>query len=272
MDLGKLGALAVCVLTLVACGDSGGGGGGLTGGDGVRVQGVQPATFARAINKGEQVPLPSFALAFSGDLSGLQGKQLFLAIEDPGGLIAGQLQMTGIGTSTVAVGGSGATMPTAGEFTGTLTFHVCYDAGCATELPGSPSVSRYTIDVAAGFVLEASVVELTVGRGADPSPLELHATLPVGATDLAIVSSSCKWDYLDPASFDFGGPCLNGLLGNTRREYPEPGGTAIIRVDPGPIAVAGTYEMFLDLESVTDFAHGRRRYTAAATIRYIVTP
>lgn len=133
-------ALFVSVL-LAACG--GGGGGGGDGDDS-----PDPAVRFSPNKIVVSGPTGSFGFGVTATLvnpKDFTNENLYVVIEDPQQVLQPTVGLHVIDSRTVLVDLFTSFTATAGHYQGDLTVHLCKDAGCTAEFPGSPVKLPYDI-------------------------------------------------------------------------------------------------------------------------------
>ncbi len=234
--------LAAAILTLTACG--GGGDGGPAPAPiaptppapapvAVSLTNPQPATLTADINAGETTPAATLSASLVGDLNALAGRTLFVVVEDPAQLYASTATLS---VDTVARVGrialTGRAQTTAANRSGTLRVLVCLDAGCATQLGGSPLSFPYRVTIHPGLVLPETV-DIALDFGTLPTPREVPFTLPFGVVAgdeaLRLVAQGSTNVFADPGRPGF----FSTLVPTT---VDRPGSKLVVRprlVPPG---------------------------------------
>ena len=137
-----------------------------------------PASITAELPNGAYMPDAYLSGWVSGDLAALNGRTLYLIVEDPYGLYQpGALNPFRSGTS-VSVTLYGAPQLVGGLKTGELKIHACLDPQCATRLAGSPLIIPFNVNVGDGVVLDTHAVQATGAAYEIPASASVQVTLP----------------------------------------------------------------------------------------------
>lgn len=159
------GAVAVAVgLSLVACG---GGGGGADGGGGSSLPNIalrsNGGLYATNVTVGSTLPAQSVGGTASGDANSLNGRTVYVVVEDPAELFApaGHTVRVDGATGNFTVTLQGRVINFTGRRAGTFQVRACLDAQCTTQLTGSPLVYPYEVVSAEPLTVSSNVIRLT---------------------------------------------------------------------------------------------------------------
>lgn len=128
--------------------------------------------------------IPSFAVQADvvGDLQSLNGRTIFVIVEDPDGLVqSASLQQPLQTTATLSVE-TKQPGPKKGRYVNRLRIRVCFDASCSQEMAGSPISIPYDITVLQGFIVGDGqpIVIRSSASSSVSTVLDLPVTLPDG--------------------------------------------------------------------------------------------
>lgn len=265
----KRAFLAVALATLMAA--CGGGGGDGDGGAGPSVQG--PTTFGgvsvslssappvqATLFEGTSMQSVSLEVGASGDIDSLNGKTIFVIVEDPASLFEGlpfvSLREAPPG-AFLRLGGRKLDVP--GHFQGDLKIHACLDAGCSSELAGSPMAVPFDVTVLPGLTLDRQAISVTVPFGQIPPVQTVSAGLP---------SSLISWGARDTSPFE---PRLPGA--SMRVSNGDDGGSVgTVSLELG-LARPGTYALSALVFTNATAANGiPLHFEKTVTVTYTVTP
>lgn len=181
-------ALGLCLATgLAACGGSSdsGGGPGDGGTSGVTITLLSPTMIQTQVV--ETVPLYNHTITgrVSGDLQSLDGKTIYVQIEDPAGLFQPTASIAAASPDTYYLRLQGRPLSPAGHLTGTLKIHVSLDAAGTQPLGGSPLQIPFDITVVPGIVPESEAITVEAPFGTAPVVRDIQVTTldsaPLGA-------------------------------------------------------------------------------------------
>lgn len=245
------------LVALVACGGGGGGGGTPDASTAVTVTLLSPTQpYTATVPSRRSTPDLTLVGQASGDLSTLNGRTLWVIVEDAAGLFDPQA-FTSVdartGTATIRLFGKQLTV--AGHFTGTLRVLVCLDATCQSQLKGSPLTLPYDVTVLPGLAVSTHAVAVTARFGDQPPQGALTLALPPNASApslIALTLSGPAPGNFFSASSAFSGPdtatvtldfvrgvpgVYNGHLGVLVDGYSEQVGvTLTVQDDPTLVA------------------------------------
>jgi hypothetical protein len=223
------GLLLVCLLA--ACGGGGGGGGGSA--SGVEFSALSASRTSFEVAEGASVPDLGLSAQVSGNLASLDGKTLYVLIDDPLGLFAVTSGVTfNATTGRAAIVLSGLQQTVAGRRSGRLGVRVCLDAACQNAL----TPAGYGIDVA-----------VTVRSGLRTSPAQQVFRVPFGTLPTPALVRVTVPEGRDPADYSAGivaGP-IGEVFDLTRQGVP---GAEGVLVAPRLMPV-GRYERRLEISA-----------------------
>jgi hypothetical protein len=180
----------VASLSLAGCG----GGGGASDGVDVRISAHSPSILEAHAFEGMGYSV-SLNAQLAGDLSDLDGKQLYLFVEVSGDVLQGQPEVlvTDDGSAVVSVGSALDESTAAGVHEGTVRISACLDSACNSQLGNSPLTVPYKVTIEPGLRLSTQAVERDVTFGTKPPAGRVSIELPRGATE---------WSVSDSTSYD----------------------------------------------------------------------
>jgi hypothetical protein len=168
----KLSAVVLSAAALVS-GCGGGGGGGST----VSTVTVSAPSSMPVIASTKLVDDYYDDIEFSGMISGnldsLNGKSVFVLVEDPANLFQAEgyliIQRLASG-STYTLKLKGKQLKAVGHFTGNVRVRACLDAACTQPIAGTPLLLPYNVKVEAGLTVSRNEINMTVPFGTVPAP------------------------------------------------------------------------------------------------------
>ena len=244
----------VLATALAACGGSSGsqeapgGGGGTTG---VTIALVSPSIIKAQVV--ETLPMYGATITgrVSGDLQSLDGKTIYVQVEDPAGLYQPDASITAFSADTYGLRLQGRPVSPAGHLTGVLEINVSLDAAGAQPLGGSPLEIPYDVTVVPGIVPESDAITVEAAFGTAPVIRDIQVTT------------------LDGAPLD--AELVNGGTASWAPKVSVPDGSTI-RV-AFPAAPPGTYTYTLNALSTYPLASGwDYQLTKPIALTYVVTP
>ena len=193
------------VMLLAACGGGGGSGGGSGSGGGTGVPGASsgpasgvtvgaptPTSIAYVTVPNQQMANITLSGTVSGDLKSLDGKPLYVVVEDPDQLFRPDGASVGLDASatsgTYRLQLTGAIMTRSGQLKGNLRIFACLDARCAQPLGGTPLIVPYDVSVEGGIKLSRTEVNVKVPFGTVPATESVEITLPGHSTGWSAVT------------------------------------------------------------------------------------
>ena len=254
---------------VVGCGGGGGGdgGSGSVGNStasnnavpGVSVRSTTPPIAASAPVGMTYIPFNVSAMA-QGDLSKLVNSTIYVVMSGGGNAIPNPPQVQSITSDGVALLTLQAAAPTTvGITSGTLTFKVCMDAACQSQLSGSPFAVPYTLEAVRPLSAPSSAPPVQTAFGADVTA-DLPVTLP------GYVST---WSVRDLST----NPSASPVVATAASGSDSSTGIVHLRYLP---RIPGTYtsKFELDTEVPTDSPFGPAEYfpSQQITVTYTVMP
>lgn len=248
--LARAGALALVLHAATSCGGGGGDGGGAPASNfGVALTNVSPARADLDINAGEGAVV-QLRGTLVGDLSLLNGRTLFIIVEDPAGTFVPASTSIAVTGATGEITLSGPALNTTGTKSGTLRVSVCLDAQCSTRIRNTPVLVPYQVTVHPTLSVPPSVA-ITAPFGVQPAPLDVPITLPFGLnTAMFFPSVPVPWITLEVVR----------------------GPPAFLRVTAVAQPVGRVTYPPVTLQTVSMSSAGTRIQTQDFTITYEVTP
>lgn len=224
------GAGLLLVGLLAACGGGGGGGGSSSG---VEFSALAASRTSFEVAEGARLPDIGLTAQVSGNLATLDGKTLYVLIDDPLGLFAAASGVTfNAQTGRAGIALSGREQSTVGRRSGRLGVRVCLDAACQSSL----TPAGYGIDVA-----------VTVRSGLRTSPTQQFFRVPFGTLPGPALVRVTVPEGRDPADYSAG--IVAGASGEvfdlTRQQTP---GAEGVLVAPRLLPV-GRYERRLEVSA-----------------------
>lgn len=203
----RVAGSAMLALGLAACGGGGGGGGdsksadssGGSGGAGyttvaASIAGVTPSTIKSDYYEGAQpTSYTTFNGSAKGDLSVLNGKTLYVILEDPDGLFAPNPSAFVSGSSLTLNAVNQVKKP--GTYKGSLNIYACLDAGCTVRLGNVPYPIPYDVRVRSNLAFDANAsttIAATAAYSASGQTVSLKIRPPEGrpVSDLQFLYSN----------------------------------------------------------------------------------
>ncbi|MED5621844.1 hypothetical protein [Ideonella sp. BN130291] len=246
-------------LLLAACG---GGGGGSSGPSSVSVGRASPASISGEVMVNERIPSVHLTGTLSGDVESLQGKPLYVVVEDPASLFESTATLMvlrqGVGYS-YTLDLYPKPLPTAGHFTGNLRIHACLDNQCNQHLAGTPMAVPFDVTVLAGLTLSRNEVTLNVPFGTVPDPQ---------AIDVAVSKYSTGWVANNTTPYVYGVPKTTSVLPAQGMLLTAPQLT--LQWLPAP---PGTHEETVKVQAQAVLPDNRHlSYEQSIAVHYTVTP
>lgn len=277
----KLSAVVLSAVALV----SGCGGGG-SGGDS-RVSTVSTVTVSAPSSMpvitgtklvDEYYDDIEFSGMISGNLDSLNGKTVFVLVEDPANLFQaeGYLSTQRLASgSTYTLRLKGKQLKVAGHYTGNVRVRACLDAACTQPIAGTPLLLPYNVKVEAGLTVSRNEINVTVPFGTVPAP---------EMVDISYSSFGKGW-VANVSSPDDRGEMLEHRLsiGNTTYHYFYP--TLSVLPAKGTVLQDKQMQILIHPPKPGNYFHivkvsagatlpNRRQlsYEQTVTVRYNVTP
>lgn len=120
----------------------------------------------------------------AGDVNSLNGKTVYVVIEDPASLFESSAQLLFQKSSSgwnYALALRGKALRTPGQLSGNLTIHACLDAQCAVHLNGTPVAVPFNVKVLPGLVLSTTRIDVSVPFGTVPPEQRVDVALPANS-------------------------------------------------------------------------------------------
>lgn len=114
-----------------------------------------------------------FSGMISGNLDSLNGKTVFVLVEDPANLFQseGYLIIQRLASGSIyTLRLKGKQLKVAGHFTGNVRVRACLDAACTQPIAGTPLLLPYNVKVEAGLTVSRNEINVTVPFGTVPAP------------------------------------------------------------------------------------------------------
>ena len=147
------------------------------------VEAASPSVIAHTMFQGGKLPATRVRLPLDGDPQALWNEALYVAIEDPAGLLSpSSAAVVFDDEETLRVEFSGQAVQTAGVHTGEFRIHLCLDGACTRRLGNSPVVVPYNITVMKGVDISRRSIQLTATDGTPGLPVVLPITAVPGST------------------------------------------------------------------------------------------
>jgi hypothetical protein len=266
--LAKVHALLLAGLVLSACG--GGGGGGTDGG----TAGPPPANVFNQVSvsldrtepikqdliEGADMKTVAFSILASGDVGSLNGKTVYVVVEDPNALFSSSPGVDLLSNPYRAYVNlfPSAKKKAPGTFKGNLKIHACLDQNCSTEMAGSPLTLPYDVTIIAGLGLDRDSIAVSVPFGEVPAEQRVKVTLPKYLE---------YWTAKD-SSF-YAGSEYPMTVTSTTDPFTATG-VVSLALSPEP---PGTYSRTVKVETFTAQAGDMfRSFEKTVTVTYTVTP
>lgn len=199
-----------------------------------------------------------------GDLTTLNGRTLYISVEDPDGFVESAALQTSVSASGNVLQIEPKTFgPPPGRYTRGLRVFVCLDSACAQQLAGSPIAVPYDITVLQGLKINSNTLVSLASTPNTPTQVQVPITLPVGLRTYESPHSQAGEPWVEKGAIFFQ-PAIDWqiALGATP--------TATIVGNP---AVAGIYSTTLSLHAQVISPRGRPlRLTAQVPVSYTVAP
>lgn len=245
----------ILAAALTACGGSGSGGAPSdspgTGTTGVTLALVSPAIIQAQIVETLPMYNSTITARVSGNLQSLDGKTIYVRLEDPASLYQPDASIVAFSADTYGLRLQGRPLSPAGHLTGVLKIHVSLDAAGAQPLGGSPLDIPYDITVVPGIVPESDAITVEAAFGTAPVIRDIQVTTLAGAP--------------------LGAQLEQGGTASWAPTVSVPDGSTI-RV-AFPAAPPGTYTYTVNALSSYLLASGfEYKLTKPITVTYVVTP
>jgi hypothetical protein len=252
-------ALLGLLVLLSACG----GGGSTDSASGVTVSAATPAVITAKTFVDQAMQNVTLTGNVTGNVESLQGKTIYIVVEDPASLFmpTATLSLTRTATGfSYSLPLVGKTLTTAGKLLGKVRVFACLDSQCKQPLGGTPVVVDYDVTVESGLSLSRSEIIVSVPFGTTPAPESIDLT----------------WSSLSP-----------GWAANVTTAYVANVPSTVTTVSPGTgklntssklqlqlgLAPAGTYTETIQVVSTATLPDRREfRFEKTLTVRYTVTP
>lgn len=260
------GALCVAAL-LVACGGGGSSGSGAAETPikpvAVGLGGVKLPTVAgeRMIGNRfnlERLPQADIEADVTGDLTTLNGKQVYVIVNDPNGIFNNVLLLQETSThyrlrlyyESAVYGATDYDMPV-GDFKSSVQVSVCLDVGCTQPFMGSPIVMPYSYKVEPGLKVQGFAV------GAGPYPLSsAPSTTVVQDVAVTLPPRTTSWSVED-----------NG--GNGGVKFTKVGASTL-RIEGKAVAAGSYWGAFIVTATATTSTGAAAQFTTSGTVDYEV--
>ncbi len=226
---------------------------------GVSVRSLTPPIVASAPVGMPYIPFNVSATA-QGDLSKLVNSTIYIVMSGGGSAIPNPPQIQSItsdGLSMMTL--QAATPTTVGITRGTLSFKVCLDAACQSQLEGSPFVVPYTLEAMRSLSAPSSALPVQTAFGVDVTA-DLPVTLP------GYVST---WSVRDLST----NPSASPVVATAASGSDSSTGIVHLRYLPRtPGTYTSTFE--LDTQVLTDSPFGPAEYSPyqQIAVTYTVLP
>lgn len=249
--LARVGALALVLCAATSCGGGGGDGGGAASSSfGVGLTNVTPARTDLDINAGEGA-IVQLRGTLVGDLSLLNGRTLFIIVEDPSGAFVPATTSVAVTGTTGEVTLTGPALNATGTISGTLRVAVCLDLQCTTQIRNTPVLVPYRVTVHPTLSVPPTI-SITAPFGVQPAPLDVPITLPFGFNTAMFFPTSAPAPWI------------------TVEVVPGP--PAFLRVTAMAQPVGRVTYPPVTLQTVSNSSFGTRIQTQAFVVTYEVTP
>lgn len=171
-------AACAALLFVTLLGACGGGGG---GGESVQFSALGASTTRFDVAEGATVPDVVLSAQVSGNVAVLDGKTLYVLIDDPIGLFTPTPSIGyDAGTQRASIVLAGRPQTVAGQRGGRLGVRVCLDAGCQTQLTPAGYGIDLAITVRAGLRTSPQQITVRVPFGTLPDPSLVRIVVPEG--------------------------------------------------------------------------------------------
>lgn len=227
----------VLVLGLSGCG--GGGGGDGAAAEPLRFGPVTPARITSQVPQGAAPASVELSSTVSGDVTRLQGRTIYVRLQDSAGLYAPTAIVSyDESTRRARLLVSGVVQNTTGTRNGQLSIEVCEDLACQRPLTTAPLTVDVSVTVTAGMRLTQQAVNVSAPFGSLPPPLLLGVTTPEGTAP-----EDFRFSFLPPTS----GSPERGFDASASNDPANPG----VVVTPR-LLLEGRYEAVLSIESTAN--------------------
>jgi hypothetical protein len=258
----------VACIGLVACG--GGGSSGQTTAP-VTVGAPQPAAITATVWPGENMANLQLTGSLLGDVEGLQGKSVYVVVEDPAALFEPNALLSVAKFTTgwqYTLDLTGKTLSNEGRLTGVLKVRACLDADCNAPLDGTPLQIPYDVTVATGLRVSPTRLEVTLPFGTVPPLQHLSVSAP-NSTQWVVSNDTPVSQRAIVAPTGLFSPS-GGTIGSSQNSLTSSSGQIDVLLVPGP---PGTYSETLRVSAQATGADGRTRFFSKdVEVIYTVTP
>ncbi len=248
----------------VALGGCGGGGGGPGGGttSGVTLT-LDPSHMVATVMETAAMPDQFVTGHASGDLASLNGKTIYVVVEDPASLFAGSsVTVMPTGAFTLQLQGKSLTAP--GHYTGNLRIFVSLDQALTQQLGNSPLAVPYDVEVLPGLSVDTAQLTVATTFG-DPAPTRaVKATLSPYTTSWYarwFTGSQLTTGCLGDGTYDTGGGAGLELIDCA------PDGTVTITLEPQP---PGNYSKTVRIQATVSYGGTTYAFSKEIAISYTV--
>jgi len=258
-----IAALAAMMLCLAGCGGGGGGGGdGSSTLSSVTVSAPQ-VTPLNALNtdvlSGSALPTLVLTGTVSGDLGALNGRTVYMIVEDTAGLFTAtpsvDLRIVGaVAQYTLTL--QGQTLTATGRRQGNVRVFVCLDLQCNTRLAGTPLSIPFDFNVEAGLTLSQIDFNISVPFGTVPGDQTVTVTLS---------SHSSSWSATDLTPFN---PAVPNPLTIVGANQPQSGNQLTFRLGA---AAPGSYVGRIGLRTTATIGNQTLDINESINVNYTVT-
>jgi hypothetical protein len=263
----RLGSIAALVaFALSGCS------GGESISDVLRIESLQPASIDAEIWVGDAAPDVRLVGRVSGDLSFLNGKTLYIVIEDPAQLFT-QPPVLSLNpedkSAEILLLGRLQNAP--GTLQGQIRVFACLDLQCKSQLGGSPAAIPYHVVVHPGLVVADTPRSLTGLFGSTPESIDIPMTLPGGTTGPPVIRELLVENHVSGDAF--GGPRAASTNVFQATVSTPAAGQTTLHVAAAP-ALVGTYKTMFELSvpGPRTPSGGVRQFRAFVTVSYTVSP
>lgn len=178
------GTMLICALILTGCGGGGSGDGAapnpVPARNVVTVGAPSPARITATTFADEPLGPIELKGEITGDVASMEGKPVYLAIEDPqqivGKVATLSLTRTVTGFAYLLSFNMNAPYATAGRFTGNVKVFACMDPACQQPIAGTPMSIPYELEVEPRLTVSRSEITVSVPFGTVPSPQQVDVS------------------------------------------------------------------------------------------------
>jgi opacity protein-like surface antigen len=207
--------------------------------------------------------------AVTGDVESLNGRQLYVSVQDPAALFASTAILQVFKETSgwrYRLDLRGTPLQQPGNYTGNLVVRACLDTACSQPIAGTPMTLPFDVLVQAPIGLSTTQVDVSVPFGTVPAPQPVVVTLSSFSSGWNASNDHYSGTY--PAqTVGF----VGGTVANSRSYLSSSAGLGLqLQLRPAPV---GQYQETVRIGTEVVMPNGSRPYReASVVVRYAVTP